>query len=374
MLTGREMRSTIDEDGILTLSLENVTIGNPGDDEIIVRVEAAPINPSDLGLLLGPANIASLASTGAGDKATLIFNIPKDGLAGVHGRRGQSLSIGNEGAGTVITTGKNATELKGKRVGMIGGGMYADYRRIGVQNVIPLPEGASPADGASMFVNPLTALGFVETARREGHKAIVHTAAASNLGQMLQKICLADDIPLVNIVRSPAQAQILRDIGATHVINSKNEDFIAQLTDALQQTGATIAFDAIGGGTLGSDILQAMEGAAVRAMIDYSRYGSDTFKQLYIYGALDTAPTLLNRLSFGFQWGVAGWLLSPFLNKAGKDVVAGLRRRVVNELTTTFASRYTRVISLADALNPDVLRAYERKATGEKFLINPTLG
>ena len=374
MLTGREMRSIIDEDGILTLSLENVAIGDPGDDEIVVRVEAAPINPSDLGLLLGPADIASLATAGAGAKATLIFNVPKDRLAGARGRLGQSLSIGNEAAGTVVAAGKNATELQGKRVGMIGGGMYADYRKIGAQDVIPLPEGASSADGASMFVNPLTALGFVETARREGHKAIVHTAAASNLGQMLQKICLADDIPLVNIVRSPAQAQILRDIGATYVLNSKDDDFIAQLTDALQQTGATIAFDAIGGGTLGSDILQAMERAAVRAMTDYSRYGSDTFKQLYIYGALDIAPTILNRLSFGFQWGVAGWLLFPFLRKAGKDVAERLRGRVVDELTTTFASNYTRVIGLAEALNPDVLRAYERKATGEKFLINPTLG
>lgn len=374
MLTGRELRSAIDEDGILTLSLEDVAIGDPGDDEVIVRVEAAPINPSDLGLLLGPADIASLATAGTGDKATLIFNVPQDRLAGARGRLGQSLSIGNEGAGTVVAAGKNATGLKGKRVGMIGGGMYADYRRIGVQNVIPLPEGASPADGASMFVNPLTALGFVETARREGHKAIVHTAAASNLGQMLQKICLADDIPLVNIVRSPAQAQILRDIGATHVINSKDEDFIEQLTDALQQTGATIAFDAIGGGTLGSDILHAMERAAVRTMTDYSRYGSDTFKQLYIYGALDTAPTLLNRLSFGFQWGAGGWLLFPFLGKVGKDVAERLRRRVLDELTTTFASNYTRVIGLAEALAPDVLRAYERKATGEKFLINPTLG
>ncbi|WP_336968438.1 zinc-binding dehydrogenase [Sphingobium aromaticiconvertens] len=374
MLTGREMRSTIDEDGVLTLSLENVAIGDPGDDEIIVRVEAAPINPSDLGLLLGPADIASLATAGAGGGATLLFNVPKDRLAGVRGRLGQSLSIGNEAAGTVVAAGKNATELEGKRVGMIGGGMYADYRRIRAADVIPLPKGASTADGASMFVNPLTALGFVETARREGHKAIVHTAAASNLGQMLQKICLADDIPLVNIVRSAEQAQILREIGATYVLNSKDDDFIAQLTDALQQTGATIAFDAIGGGTLGNDILQAMERAAIRAMTDYSRYGSDTFKQLYIYGALDTAPTVLNRLSFGFQWGVGGWLLFPFLRKAGKEVAEQMRQRVVDELTTTFASHYTRVIGLADALNPDILRAYERKATGEKFLIKPTLG
>jgi NADPH2:quinone reductase len=239
---------------------------------------------------------------------------------------------------------------------------------------MPLPPGASAADGASMFVNPLTALGFVETARSEGHKAIVHTAAASNLGQMLQRICLADGIPLVNIVRSEAQAAILRGLGATHVLNSQDADFAARLTDAAAETGATIAFDAIGGGTLGSDILQAMERAAVRNMAAYSRYGSDTFKQLYIYGSLDLSPTVLNRSALGFQWGASSWLLTPFLQKAGPAVAQRLRQRVASELTTTFASRYTRTIGLAEALQPEVLRAYERKATGEKFLIDPSRG
>jgi NADPH:quinone reductase-like Zn-dependent oxidoreductase len=373
-LSGRELRSTIDKDGLLTLSLEEVAVGDPADDEIVVRVEAAPINPSDLGLLLGPADIASLAAIGAGTGARLTFTVPAERRAGVGGRIGQSLPIGNEGAGTVVAAGKDSAVLVGQRVGMIGGAMYADYRKIRAGDVVPLPEGTSAADGASMFVNPLTALGFVETARREGHKAIVHTAAASNLGQMLQKICLADGIPLVNIVRSESQEQILRAIGATHVVNSKADDFRERLTDALQQTGATIAFDAIGGGALGSEILQAMERAAVRSMAEYSRYGSNTFKQLYIYGALDTAPTVLNRMGFGFQWSVSGWLLTPFLQKAGQEVGTRLRKRVVDELTTTFASNYTRVIGLAEALQPDVLRAYERKATGEKFLIDPTLG
>jgi NADPH:quinone reductase-like Zn-dependent oxidoreductase len=373
MFNGRELRSTINEDGVLTISLETVAVGDPGDDEVVVRVEAAPINPSDLGLLLGPADIGSLTAVGAGAEAKLSFTVPKERIAGVRGRIGQSLPVGNEGAGIVVAAGKNVGALKGKRVGMIGGGMYADYRKIRAQDVVPLPEGASAAEGASMFVNPLTALSFVETARREGHKAIVHTAAASNLGQMLQKLCLADGIPLVNIVRSDSQVQILRDIGATHIVNSKDADFIERLTNALQQTGATIAFDAIGGGSLGSEIMQAMERAAVRNMAEYSRYGSDTFKQLYIYGALDTAPTVLNRLTFGFQWGVSGWLLTPFLQKAGHEVAGRLRKRVVDELTTTFASKYTQVISLAEALKPDVVRAYERKATGEKFLIDPTL-
>ncbi|KQN19419.1 NADH oxidase [Sphingomonas sp. Leaf33] len=368
--TGRELRSTIDADGTLTLSLETVEVGDPGDDEVIVKVEAAPINPSDLGLLLGPADVSTLERSGD----ALRLTVAQNRLGGVKARLGQSMPVGNEGAGTVVAAGANAEALEGKQVGMIGGAMYADYRKIAARDVVPLPDGASAADGAAMFVNPLTALGFVETAKMEGHTAIVHTAAASNLGQMLQKICLADGIPLVNIVRSDEQVAILRGIGARHVLNSKDADFAQKLQAAIDGTGATIAFDAIGGGTLGSDILQAMERAAVKRMTDYNRYGSLERKQLYIYGALDLAPTTLNRLVFGFAWSVGGWLLFPFLQRAGKDVAQRMRERVAAELTTTFASNYTRTIGLAEALDPDVLRAYERKATGEKFLIDPTRG
>jgi NADPH:quinone reductase-like Zn-dependent oxidoreductase len=371
-LTGREIRSTIFEDGHLTLTLEIVEVGDPGDDEIVVRVEAAPINPSDLGLLLGPANIATVTPVAGGDTPQLTFAVSGERLAGVRGRLGQSLPVGNEAAGTVIATGVNARHLEGKRVGMIGGAMYADYRRIAADSVVVLPAGASAADGASMFVNPLTALGFAETARREGHKAIVHTAAASNLGQMLQKVCSADGIPLVNIVRNPAQEKVLREIGAVHVADSSADDFDERLARALEHTGATIAFDAIGGGTMGGTILRAMERAAVSRMSDYNRYGSDTFKQLYIYGALDTTPSVIDRAGLGFQWSASGWLLFPYLRKVGPEVTATLRQRIYDELTTTFASKYTRVIGLAEALEPDILRAYERKATGEKYLIDPT--
>jgi NADPH:quinone reductase-like Zn-dependent oxidoreductase len=364
----------VTDDGTLRLTLDEVRLEAPSADEVIVKLEAAPINPSDLGLLLGPANVSTLRASGTAERPVLAFEVPRERLAAVRARLGQSLAVGNEGAGTVIASGENAKSLQNRRVGMIGGGMYADYRKLKARDVVPLPEGASAADGASMFVNPLTALGFVETARREGHRGIVHTAAASNLGQMLQKICLKDGIPLVNIVRSDEQEKMLRGLGATHVLNSRRDDFRSQLVDALEETGATIAFDAIGGGSLGSDILQAMEQAASRRMTEYSRYGSNTFKQLYIYGALDLAPTVLNRLTFGFQWSVSGWLLFPFLQKAGGDVAARLRQRVVEELTTTFASHYTRTIGLAEVLDPDVLRVYERKATGEKYLIDPTRG
>jgi len=374
MINGRELRSTARDDGTLRLTLDNVTIDAPSADEVIVRVEAAPINPSDLGLLLGPADIASMRVGGSSASPELTFDIAPRRLAAIQSRLGQSLAVGNEGSGTVIAAGDAATAMIGKRVGMLGGAMYADYRKLRVRDTVVLPDGATAADGASMFVNPLTALGFVETARAEGHTAIVHTAAASNLGQMLQKICLADGVPLVNIVRSTEQADILRKIGATYVLNSRDDDFRQQLVAACTETGATVAFDATGGGSLGSDIVGAMEAAAVARMTEYSRYGSTTFKQLYLYGGLDLSPTTLNRFAFGFSWSVGGWLLTPFLAKAGREVAARLRQRVVDELTTTFASHYTRTISLSEALDPDILRAYERKATGEKYLIDPTRG
>jgi len=372
--SGRELRSTAREDGTLELTITDVDHDDPAAGEVLVRIEAAPINPSDLGLLLGPADIASLRPGGTADRPSLSFDIPASRRASVGARLSQSLAVGNEGAGTVIAAGEGAEALLGKRVAMLGGAMFADYRILRMRDVVLLPDGASAADGASMFVNPLTALGFVETMRMEGHKAIVHAAAASNLGQMLQKLCLQEGIPLINIVRSPEQGAILRDLGGTHVLDSRDADFRPKLVDAIAETGATIAFDPIGGGSLGSDIMQAMEQAAARTMTEFSRYGSNVFKQLYIYGALDTAPTTLNRLAFGFQWSVSGWLVTPFLQKAGPEVATRLRRRVVDELTTTFASRFTRTIGLVEALDPDVLRGYERKATGEKYLIDPTRG
>jgi NADPH2:quinone reductase len=375
-ITGLELRSEISADGMLTLSLEQVSLPPPVADEVadevIVRIEAAPINPSDLGLLLGPASVESLAAGEKNGRPALTFAIPPEKLAALRARIGRSMPVGNEGAGTVIAAGSNAGDLLGRRVGVSGGGMYAQYRKLARSQCIPLPEGASAADGASLVVNPLTALGFVETMKAEGHTALIHTAAASNLGQMLQRICLKDGIGLVNIVRSAEQAAVLRGIGATHVLNSKDADFQHQLVDAIAQTGATLAFDAIGGGPLAGMIMAAMETALTRDDPVYNGYGSARIKQLYIYGALDGAPTVLHRQSFGFAWGIGGWLLFPFLQKAEPATVARMRKRVIDELHTTFASHYTAVISLAEALTPDCLKAYQRKATGEKFLIDPT--
>ena len=371
-LTGLELRSTLSDAGDLTLSLEEVAAPEPGPDDVVVRVQASPINPSDLGLLLGPADLATMQARGTARRPVLAMAVPPARIAALTARLNQSLPVGNEGAGTVVKAGARAQALLGRIVGMAGGAMYTQYRTLPASACMVLPEGAAPADGASMFVNPLTALAMVETMRTEGHSALVHSAAASNLGQMLNRICLADGIALVNIVRSGEQAAILHGIGAKHVIDSTASDFHAKLVDAVAATGATIAFDAIGGGTLANTILHAMEDAANRTATAYSRYGSSTFKQVYIYGMLDIGPTTIDR-GFGFSWAVSGFLLTPFLAKLAREDMARLRDRVSRELKTTFASHYTRTLSLTDALKPELVAAYAKKATGEKYLIDPSL-
>ncbi|HEY9090219.1 zinc-binding dehydrogenase [Parasphingorhabdus sp.] len=371
-VTGLELRSIVNADCTLTLSLEEVVLSSPASDEIIVRVEAAPINPSDIGLLLSSADIRSVRLSGSADRPVATFSVPQGRMEALQTRIGVSMAVGNEGAGIVVDAGRDAKALIGKRVAMAGGGMYSQYRKLKQNDAVELPENVSSVAGAAMFVNPLTALAFVETMKMEGHKAIVHTAAASNLGQMLQKICLHDGIPLVNIVRSAEQAQILRDIGAAYVADSTDPDFTGKLEDMVAQTGATLAFDAIGGGTLGSQILEAMEHAANRTTTEFSRYGSSLFKQLYIYGALDLGPIVTNRMAIGFEWSVNGFLLGPFIKKAGSEVYAAMRQRALQEITTTFASHYSATISLREALDPDTLKSYCRRATGEKYLIDPT--
>jgi NADPH:quinone reductase-like Zn-dependent oxidoreductase len=374
--TGLQLRSLLKASGELELSLAKVPIPKPAADEILVRIEASPINPSDLGLLLGPADLSTAKVTGEGDEAVVTAKIPPQLMRAMAGRLDQSLPVGNEGAGVVVDAGASpeAQALVGRTVAILGGAMYAQYRTVKAADALPLHEGSTPRDGASCFVNPLTALGMVGTMRLEGHTALVHTAAASNLGQMLVKICLADGTPLVNIVRSPAQAELLRGLGARHVCNSSDPKFMETLIAALVETGATLAFDAIGGGDLAGKILTGMEVAAVqRGGGAFSRYGSTTHKQLYIYGGLDTGPTVLNR-AFGMSWGMGGWLLTYFIQKVGPAEAAKLRQRVADELKTTFASHYSAEISLAEALQPEVMAAYNRKTTGEKYLINPHKG
>lgn len=366
------MLSEIKDSGTLEISLARLPMPEPKPHEVLVKVLATPINPSDLGLLVGAGDVGQAV---AGTREGLPLVTAPVGAAGMRamaGRLNEAMPIGNEGCGVVVAAGSNpeAQALMGKTVALLGGAMYAEYRCLPVQMCMLLPDSTDPEDGASCFVNPLTSLAFTEVMKAEGHSAIVHTAAASNLGQMLVKICAKDGIPLVNIVRSAAQVELLKSIGAQHVLDSSSESFRSDLVAALTETGATIAFDAIGGGTLGGQILAAMEQAAVARMATYSRYGSDTFKQLYIYGGLDMGPTSFNR-SFGFSWSISGFLLTPFMQKAGMETVGRMRARVVDELTTTFKSHYSHRITLEQALDVATVQAFNAKRTGEKYLIKP---
>jgi NADPH:quinone reductase len=370
--TALQLRSVVKRSGELEVSLVDVPVPHPGPDEVLVRVEASPINPSDLGLLFGAADMGTARVSGTAERPVITARIPDGAMKAMAGRLDASMPVGNEGAGVVVEAGESAAAqaLLGKTVAVLGGAMYSQYRCVAAEQCLLLPVGATPADGASCFVNPLTALGMVETMKREGHRALVHTAAASNLGQMLQRICLKDGIALINIVRKAEQAELLRSIGAAHVCNATSPMFMQELTDALVATGATIAFDATGGGKLGGQILGAMEAAANRSAKEYSRYGSTVHKQVYLYGNLDPSPTEFIR-NFGMTWGMGGWLLFPFLQKIGPAAAQVLKQRVAAELKTTFASHYAREASLAEALQPDMIAVYGQRNTGAKFLVNP---
>lgn len=367
-----QMFSTLTAEGELRLELKEQPMPIPGENEVLIRIEATPINPSDHGVMFGWASMASATSSGNGADTVLSAPVSEQGMAVMKARIGQSLAVGNEGAGKVVATGTSelAKSLDGKVVAAMGGGMYGQYRCVDASVCLPLLEGHTAKDGASSFVNPLTALCMIETMNLEGHTALVHTAAASNLGQMLNRICLDGGVDLVNIVRKDEQETLLREMGAKYVVNSSKDSFMADLTDAIHATGATLAFDATGGGTLASTILSAMEAAAARTPGAYSIYGSVKHKQVYLYGGLDTSPTTLNR-GYGMAWGVGGWLLPNFLARVGQEVGNRLRTRVATEMKTTFASHYTNEISLAEALDADIVAQYNSKSTGKKFLVCP---
>ncbi|MEZ7984402.1 MAG: zinc-binding dehydrogenase [Pseudomonadales bacterium] len=367
-----QMLSTVTSNGELRLALAQVDMPTPGPDEVVIKIEATPINPSDLGVMFGWSTTADASTSGSGKDSVLTAPVSPQGMQIMKARIDQSLPVGNEGAGTVVAAGDSelATSLMGKVVAVMGGGMYAEYRCVKANMCLPLLPGNTAKDGASSFINPLTSLAMLETMRMEGHTALVHTAAASNLGQMLNRICTADGVELVNIVRKEEQAEILRGLGAKYIVNSSSEDFMSELTNAIHATGATLAFDATGGGTLASNILSAMEAAAARTPGAYSIYGSIKHKQVYLYGGLNTSETTLTR-GYGMAWGVGGWLLPSFMARVGMKVVVGLQARVAKELTTTFASHYTNEVSLEEALQAETAGDYIAKATGEKFVICP---
>ncbi|SUZ50595.1 uncharacterized protein METZ01_LOCUS3449 [marine metagenome] len=367
----KQIRSEVTKEGKLLIYVESTAMPEPKEDEVLIRIEASPINPSDLGLLIGPADVSSMSVSGEGENAVVTMDIPEGLLRMLETRLDQSLPVGNEGGGVVVKAGsKDLEDLVGKTVGVAGGSMYSQYRCVNAASCFVMHEGVTSAESASCFVNPLTALGMVETMRLENHSALVHTAAASNLGQMLIKICLDEDVPLVNIVRKEEHVDMLNGLGAKFVCNSSKETFMQDLVSALVETGATIGFDATGGGKLSGQILTAMEVAANQTATEYNRYGSNTFKQVYIYGGLDRSPTTLNR-AFGFSWGLGGWLLTPFIGRIGPERFEELKQKVADEIKTTFASHYTKEISLEEVLQPENINVYSKQATGEKYLVNP---
>ena len=373
-LKSKEIRSEITSEGKLNLSIVTSDVPTPSDDEVLIKVEASPINPSDLGLLISfAADLDSISSQGSGDDTVTTMGIHPGLMQSMKPRIDKSMKVGNEGGGVIVDAGKNAKDLIGKTVGVAGGAMYSQYRCLPAMSCLVMNEGTTSAEAASSFVNPLTALGFTETMKLENHTALVHTAAASNLGQMLVKICLADDIPLVNIVRKEEHVELLKNLGAKYICNTSDENFMKNLIDCLVETGATLGLDATGGGNegkLAGQILSAMEVAANKNATEYSRYGSDTYKQVYIYGGLDPTPTVLNR-SFGLSWGLGGWLLTPFIGRVGMEKFQEMRDRVAREITTTFASSYTKEVSLEEMLEPDAIKTYAKQATGTKYLVTP---
>jgi NADPH2:quinone reductase len=370
----KEIRSTVTSEGNIELSITKAELPIPSADEVLIKVEAAPINPSDLGLLLSfAADLSSISTSGSEDETVTSMKIHPGLMGSMKPRLDQSMLAGNEGAGVIVDAGENAKELIGKTVGLAGGAMYSQYRCVPAASCLVMDEGTSPAEAASSFVNPLTALSFVETMKMENHTALVHTAAASNLGQMLVKICKDDGIPLVNIVRKSEQVDLLKNIGAEYICNISDESFMDDLVNALVTTGATLGFDATGGGNNGElpgQILSAMEIAANKTAKEYSRYGSDTYKQVYIYGGLDQSPTVLKR-AYGMSWGLGGWLLTPMIGRIGMEKFGQMRMRVAKEIKTTFASSYAEEISFEEMLQPETIKSYAKQATGKKYLVNP---
>ena len=364
MTAGKQLFSTL-ADGKLTVEVVETQFPEPTGNQVLVQMEAAPINPSDLAILTSSADLAN-AEYSAGK---FVADMPEPFFSAQKGRHGQRLPVGNEGAGVVVAAGEQAQGLVGQRVACVPGNAYSQYCIADAGMCLPLGD-ISSADGASAFVNPMTALGFVETARMENQGAILHLAAASNLGQMLVKICKEDGLPLVNIVRKQEQVDLLKGLGAEHVVNSSAGDFMDQLRGAIDATDAYCGFDPIGGGSNVDACFKAMEQVAAGKMSEFSRYGSTQQKKMYIYGRLDLGPTMLTP-AYGFGWTLSGWLLTPFLQVAGLETMMRMRQRVLDGMTTTFASAYKAKVNLEEMLTREAVMDYRQMKTGEKYLVTP---
>ncbi|WJY18884.1 zinc-binding dehydrogenase [Alteriqipengyuania flavescens] len=365
--TGKQLFTTLESDGTLTVEIAEATFPDPTGNQVLVKMEAAPINPSDLAILTGAADFENAEYS----PGKVVAKMPEPFNTGSKARHGQRLPAGNEGAGTVVAAGDGemAQGLMGQRVACVPGSAFSQYAIADAAMCLPLGDHSAEA-GASSFVNPMTALGFVENAKMDGQKAILHTVGASNLGQMLNRICQEDGIALVNIVRKADQADLLKSQGAEHVVNSSDEDFMDKLRSAVEATGAFYGFDPIGGGQMVDHCFKAMEQVAVAQMSEYSRYGSNQAKRMFIYGRLDFGPTVLTP-AYGFGWTLSGWLLTPFLQNAGMETVMRMRKRVLDNLTTTFASNYKEKVDLEGMLTKDAILDYRQMKTGEKYLVTP---
>jgi NADPH:quinone reductase-like Zn-dependent oxidoreductase len=367
----QRLESTVTPEGTVEISLVEAGIPAPGADEVVIRVEAAPINPSDIGVMLALGDPGRAQLNGSAERPVATLPIADAALATLRERIAEPMPVGNEGAGTVVETGSGdaAQALAGRLVSVPGGGMYSQFRVVKADACLPLPDGSSPEDGAAAFINPMTVLAMVDTMKHDGHRALVNTAAASSLGQMLNRFCIAEGIPLVSVVRKPEQADTLRAAGAAHVVDSSAERFEEDLVAALRETGATLAFDAVGGGE-GADLLLACMERSISDGGGYQRYGSTVRKQVHIYGGLDKGPTRLNR-TYGMAWAVGGWLLTHVLERVGTEGMDAMRDRVADGLTTTFATRFTSRATLAGALEPEAIALYGKPNTGTKFLVTP---
>lgn len=369
--TGKELRSLVTEDGALNLSIGDFMIPKPKAHEVVVKIGAASINPSDVAVVLGfPAlGVPQIFGTNAEPKEP---QIPAAYLAAYGGRFGMKLPGGNEGGGVVVAAGSDSEHLMGKTVALFGCNSFAEYRCVPTAACMVMNDGTTAKQAAASCVNPLTVLGMIATMEMEGHTAMINTAAASKLGQMLVKACKDDGIPLVSIVRKPEQVELLKSIGATHVCNSSLPTFEDDLVAAISETGATLAFDAIGGGDMPNQLLTAMEKALLAKATGYSRYGNTTKKQVYIYGGLSMEPTTLRR-SYGMFWNVGGWLVTPILQQVGPEKLAQMKQRVADEIGTTFKTEFYKEISLAQLIEPDFITAYAKAESGKKYVVDLTL-
>jgi NADPH:quinone reductase-like Zn-dependent oxidoreductase len=358
-------------DGSLMLAIAEVPVAQPAGSEVVIALEAVPVNPSDLMTMLataGPANARR-------ENGEVMLRVEPKPLEARKRRIGQPLAVGLTGAGTVIAAGEQAEDLIGRRVSAISmtRGSFGEYLTLDRAACAPLPDAVSCRDAADVFCNPMTVMAMVEEVKLAGQRAMIHTAAASNLGQMLVRVCAEDGIELVNVVRRAEQADLLRGMGARYVVNSTEPTFAKDLAAAVCATGATIAFDAIGGGDMAGTLHRAMEEAEAAKMPAYSPYGSPTPKHVHIYGYLDRSPTVLDVDAYGMQWNVGLWFQGATLAKVSQERVGALLGRVIAGLNGPFASHFAHVVSLDQMLDPEVMAGYARQATGEKYLIDPRL-